>query len=186
MEMPLSEQQLIEGIRAGDSDAFNMMFRSYYSMLYHIARGILRDEGWAEEVVQDVFIKIWESGEKLSINTSLSAYLMTMTRNRCFDYLRAQARQLKTISIHNLEVQEELHRYGFAGFDEELFSDRTEIKLKKALEQLPPQCGEIFKLNRFEGFSIREIADKLHLSISTVKTQITRALQKLRDALDSP
>jgi RNA polymerase sigma-70 factor (ECF subfamily) len=107
-----------------------------------------------------------------------------MVRNRCIDYMRANARQIKTVSIENPDIQLKLHELGMeTSFDEELFSDATEIALKKALEQLPPQCREVFTLNRFDGLSVKEISEKLNISVSTVKTQIARALKKLKEAI---
>ena len=174
------EQQMIKGLVSGDKTAFDMLFKSYYSAMVHIANDILHDAGLAEEVVQDVFVKLWKNRFSLSIDSSLSAYLVTMVRNRSIDCLRAKARKIKTISIDHPDVQAQLHEIGMdATFEEELFSTPLEIAFQQALEQLPPQCRQIFMLNRFDGHSHKEIADMLQISVSTVKTQITRALQKL-------
>ena len=169
---------------SGDKGAFNMLFRSYYSTLVFIAHDILRDRLLAEEAVQDVFVKFWKTVSNLSISTSLGSYLAAMVHNRCIDYLRANERRIKTVSIENPEVQLTLHELGMeASFEEELFSDSMEITLKRALEQLPPQCRQIFVLNRFDDLSTKEIAEKLNISVSTVKTQIARALKKLKEAV---
>ena len=175
------EQQLIQGILSKDKSAFDMLFRSYYSALVFIASDILRDRPSAEEAVQDVFVKLWKTGSTLSINTSLSSYLTTMVRNRCIDYLRANERRIKTVSIENPDIQIKLHELGMeTSFEEELFPDSLEIAIKQALEKLPPQCRQIFELNRFDGLSTKEISEKLNISVSTVKTQIARALKKLQ------
>ena len=174
------EQQLIEGILSKDKSAFDMLFRSYYSALVRIACDIVNDKQVAEEVVQDTFVKLWESGSDLTINSLLSAYLVKMVRNRSIDYLRAAARELKTISIDHPEVQAQLHEMGMeATFEDELFATPLEMALQQGIEQLPPQCKRIFKLNRFDGYSHKEIADELQISVSAVKTQIARALQKM-------
>ena len=178
------EQQLIQGILSKDKGAFDMLFRSYYSALVFYATDILRDRQLAEEAVQDVFIKLWKTGSNLSINTSLDSYLTSMVHNRCIDYIRANERRIKTVSIEDRDVQIKLHELGMeASFDEELFSDSMEITLQRALEQLPPQCRQIFVLNRFDELSTKEIAEKLNISVSTVKTQISRALKKLKEAV---
>ena len=179
------EQQLIQGILSKDKSAFDMLFRSYYSPLMLIASDILRNRQLAEEAVQDVFVKLWKMGPGLSIDSSLSAYLTKMVRNRCIDYLRANERRIKTVSIENREVQLKLHEYGMNdSFEEELYSDSLEIALKQAIDQLPSQCRQIFVLNRFDGLSTKEISEKLNISVSTVKTQITRALQKMKEAVN--
>jgi RNA polymerase sigma-70 factor (ECF subfamily) len=178
--MRMVEQQLIEGLLSKDRSAFDVLFRSYYSTLVRIASDILHDRQAAEDVVQDTFVKLWETGSGLTINSSLSAYLVKMVRNRCIDSLRAAAREPGTVSIDLPEVQAQLHEMGMeADFEDELFATPLEIALTRAIEQLPPQCKRIFTLNRFDGYSHKEIADELHISASTVKTQITRALQKL-------
>ena len=161
-----------------------MLFRSYYETLLFVATGLLRDRQLAEEAVQDVFVKLWKIGSNLSINCSLESYLTTMVRNRCIDYLRANERRIKTVSIENHEVRAKLHEMGTdASFEEDLFADNMEDVVKQALEKLPFQCRQIFELSRFDGLSNKEISEKLKLSVSTVKTQISRALQKMREAL---
>ncbi len=178
------EQQLINDILSGDKNAFELLFKTYYSSLVLIAKDILWDSRLAEETVQDVFVKLWKNANDLSINTSLSSYLVSMVRNRSIDYLRAKARQIKTVSIENWEIQAKLHDLGIgATFDEELFPAPLEIALKQALEQLPPQCKQIFVLNRFDGYTPKEISKMLDISTSTVKTQITRALLKLKETI---
>ena len=173
------EQQLIQGLLSKDKGSFDMLFRSYYGVLVRIACDMLGDKQSAEDVVQETFIKLWDSGPDLTINSSLSAYLLKMVRNRCIDFLRAKTRE-KTISIDHPEVQAQLHEIGIEkAFDEELFSTPLEIVLQQAIDQLPPQCKLIFTLNRFDGCSHKEIAEKLQISVSTVKTQILRALKKI-------
>ncbi len=167
-----------------DKTVFDLLFRTYYSTFVYVAYDILRDMKLAEDVVQDVFVKLWKNGPNLSITTSLSSYLISMVRNRCFDYLRAKDRRIATVSIENIEVQKKLHDLGMEStFDDELFSNPTEIAIKRALEELPPQCRQIFILNRFEGYSPKEISEKMQISINTVKVHITRALQKIKETV---
>jgi RNA polymerase sigma-70 factor (ECF subfamily) len=179
------EQQLIQGILSKDKGAFDMLFRSYYSTLVFVASDMLNNRQLAEEAVQDVFVKLWRSGANLSIDVSLGSYLTRMVRNRSIDYLRANERQIKTVSIENREIQIKLHDLGMdASVEEDLFSENLENAIEQAIEQLPAQCRQIFVLNRFDGFSHKEIAGQLNISVSTVKTQITRALQKLKEKLN--
>jgi RNA polymerase sigma-70 factor (ECF subfamily) len=178
--MRMVEQHLIQGILSKDKSAFDMLYRSYYKALVCIANNILSDNQLAEEAVQDVFIKLWKTGSNLFIDTSLSSYLTRMVHNRCIDYLRENDRRIKTISIENQEIRTQLHQYGIDNmFDEELFADDLEILINLTITQLPPQCRQVFTLSRFDGLTHKEIAEKLQISVSTVKTQITRALIKL-------
>jgi len=178
------EQKLIKELISGDKTAFDFLFKSHHSVMVRIANDILRDVGLAEEVVQDVFVKLWKNSSILSIDNSLNAYLVTMVRNRCIDCLRAKARRIKTISIDHPDVQAQLHKAGMdATFDEEFFPSPLEIAFQQALEQLPQQCRQIFLLNRIDGYSHKEIADMKKISVSAVKAQITRALQKITNFL---
>ena len=178
------EQYLIQGIMSKDKTAFDLLFRTYYSTFVYVAYDILHDMKLAEDVVQDVFIKLWKIGPNLSITTSLNSYLIGMVRNRCIDHLRSKERHIETVSIESIAVQQKLHELGIdSSFDEELFSSPAEIAIKRAIEQLPPQCRHIFILNRFEGYSPKKISEKLNISTNTVKVHITRALQKIRDAV---
>ncbi|MDR1719883.1 MAG: RNA polymerase sigma-70 factor [Dysgonamonadaceae bacterium] len=166
-----------------DKNYFEELFRTYYSQLFFIAKGILLDEGVAEEIVQDVFIKIWESGGLPKIDGSLKAYLAVMTRNHCIDYLRRQnsAKHLQTVSLDNRNVRAALLDVESDDFiREELFADPVVSALRRAINELPAQCQQIFRLSRFEGYSHAQIAEMLNISVSTVKTQLSRALQKLR------
>jgi len=175
------EQQLIKGIKLKDKSSFDTLFFTYYSTLLLIANDILDDIWVSEEVVQDVFVKIWNSGADISIETSLGAYLAMMVRNKSIDHLRSKKHQIKTVSLDNMEIQLKLHSLGAdSSFEDELFTDPLEAKLKQIIDQLPPKCKQIFILNRFDGYSAKEISEMLQLSLNTVKTQITRALQKLK------
>jgi RNA polymerase sigma-70 factor (ECF subfamily) len=178
------EQKLLKELVSGDRHAFDVLFRTYYSQLFFIARDILLDSNVAEEIVQDVFVKIWESSATLSVSHSLKAYLAGMTRNRCIDYLRNQktTKHITTISLDDINVRSQLLNLESDTFiREELFTDPVENALRKAIDELAPQCRQIFTLNRFEGYSCQQIAEMLNLSVSTVKTQVARALQKLKE-----
>ena len=177
------KQQRIQGILSEDKNAFDTLFKSYYGKLVLIANSILHDKQLSEEAVQDVFVKLWEMAPNLTIEKSVGTYLAKMVHNRSIDYLRANERRIQTVSIEDREIQAKLHELGHISFEDELFSDHLEVALKQALEQLPPQCRQIFILNRFDGYSPREISEILQVSVSTVKTQITRALQKLKSGL---
>jgi len=178
------EQHFIKRLKSGDKTVFDMLYSHYYSTMVRIAHDILHDTGLAEEVVQDIFVKLWENCSTLSINSSLSAYIIKMVRNRSIDCLKAKARKIDTVSIDQSEIQAKLHEMGMdTTIEEELFSTPLEIAFQHTLEQLPAQCRQIFILNRLDGYSNKEISDMLQISVSTVKTQISRALQKLTASL---
>lgn len=181
------EQQLISKVQSGDRSAFEMLFKTYYKPLVYIAESILHDGALAEEVVQDVFVKIWKAGNTLSIEKSLYSYLTGMARNRSVDYIRNRERSIKTVSMDDEEIRIKLlylESDSIAEGDIPLQSPELD-RVKQAIEQLPTQCKQIFLLSRIEDYSYSEIAEKMQISVSTVKTQMGRAMQKLKNLLVS-
>lgn len=178
------EEELIKKIKMGEHKAIVLLFTSYYSPLCTYATGILKDKETAREIVQDVFIKIWESGNNLQIATTLKGYLYRSVHNRCLNYIRDNARTKKL--LYPSHPQSEILRLRIEtppDVIDSLFSEDSEKCLMKAIDALPEQCRKVFYLCRFENFSYSEISVKLNISISTVKTQMQRAMMKLADAL---
>ena len=180
------EQNMIKGIKSGDNSVFDLLFRTYYSLLFHLVKDIIGNRAIAEEITQDVFIKIWEMRLNLTIHDSLKAYLKTTAKNQAFGYLRSQKalKQIKTISYEDAEIQMKLmNMESNMKIQEELFTDPKEVKLKEVVENLAPQCKQIFVLSRYEEYTHQQIAEMLHITTGTVKKQIARALQKLKDVI---
>jgi len=172
----LNEQDhfLIEGLKRGDRAIFERIFRSYYQELCGFALRYLADPVEAEEVVQDLFFKLWTRREELLINTSLKSYLYKAVANHSLNHLR------------HLEIQRKYMDY--VGFDVNNVSGGIHIDsdgelqrvVKQALQELPEKRREIFEMSRFEGLRYHEIAEKLGINIKTVETQMTRALEFMR------
>lgn len=172
--------------KQSDEKAFEYIFHAYYHSLCEYADGILHSHAEAEDIVSDCFFEFWNKRELINVKYSLKSYLFISVRNASLNYLKKQ----KTKDKFAKEQQEQL-KYPFFLHDsisreiEELQQmEEFENKLRKAIDRLPKQCHYIFFLNRFEQMSYQEIASKLNLSIGTVKTQIARALKKLRDELE--
>jgi RNA polymerase sigma-70 factor, ECF subfamily len=169
-----------------DDKSFGLLFQNNYSKLCTFARDYIQNPEIAEEIVQDIFIKIWNLRENLVIKSSLRAYLYKMVHNHSLNYIRDHSTH-KTIieeKMDNLEILDNVS-HGEIGnpIFESILSDEAEINLKHALLQLPEQCREIFIACRFDGLSYAEIAQKKSISVSTVKTQMGRAMEKLHAAL---
>lgn len=178
------EKEIIDKIREGDRKAFDFLFVSYYPELCTYARDLVRLSEIAEEVVQDVFFKIWNRRSVLSIQTSLKAYLYRMVHNHCLNYIRDHSTQktIKTFSLEDLQTRLAIIdlESSDSAFDD-LLSEQIEADLNTAINALPEQCRKIFYLCRFQGFSYPDIASELDISVSTVKTQMLRAMDKLKD-----
>ncbi len=162
-------------IAAGDRTAFEALFRLHYRALCAFAMGYLKDGDQAEDLVQDLFFRLWLDREKVTITTSTKAYLYASVRNRCLNAVKAGSR----IRVLNEEVD-----------DQPLDDDRTEdehteriARVQAAIEALPEERRKVFKLSRYEGLKYHEIAERLGISIKTVENQMGSALKTLRTEL---
>jgi RNA polymerase sigma-70 factor, ECF subfamily len=176
--MEVNEKELISLIERRNEVAFEQVFKMHYKNLHAYACSILKDEVAAEEMVQNVFFKLWERTEHLSINGSLVAYLYRAVNNESLNYLKHQ----KVRAAHGKFVvyRGEGHTENASGA---LQTKELEARLQIAMNELPEQCRTIFQMSRFEELRYREIADQLGLSIKTVENQMGKALKLLRQKL---
>ena len=130
----------------------------------------------AEEVVSEVFFKLWKNKKKLNVKTSFRSYLFIAVRNQAFDYLR-KVRRVNYIDDTEAIKSKIADRH--SPLEEAIFNE-IYFNLEKAIENLPQQCRMIFRMSRDEGLRYREIANQLNISNKTVETQMGRALKKLR------
>lgn len=153
---------------------FETLFKSHFKELHSYANTLVRDELVAEEIVQNLFFKLWEKKENLNIHTSLRAYLYRSTYNESLNYLRHQKVKLKYQQHSEYTMKDKADNLN------QLEAKELERKLHSALNRLPEACRTIFQMSRFEDLKYREIADKLNISIKTVENQMGKALRTLR------
>jgi RNA polymerase sigma-70 factor (ECF subfamily) len=154
------------------------MFRQYYQMLCSYALKFTGDPDSAEEVVQDLFYKLWEKRMELHINTSVKSYLFSAVHNRCLKYI--EHRQVETrYRSYYLQHESEIDN------EPQESANINELQgiINKTLSALPERCGRIFRLNRYEGLKYHEIAEKLSISVKTVEANMGKALKMLRKNL---
>lgn len=151
------------------------MFKEYYNPLCNFAATITSDRKMAQDVVQDVFTKLWDKRNELSINSNEKNYLFQAVKHRAFEILRKRQNE-SILNITDLEQS-----FGRAKEMEDQ-ADKFMLKeyLYNSIRQLPPKCQEIFVLNKVNGLTYTEIADDLDISVKTVENQIGRAYRKLR------
>ncbi len=172
--MNQEDLQLITGLKDGDRAVFEHIFRKYYSELCRFSLRYLPDKLVAEEVIQDLFCKLWFRKSELVINTSLRNYLYKATVNFCLNYLHHQEMERRYVGFVGFEMDEAT---GGSALDSD---GELSGVFEKALLRLPQKRREIFEMSRFEGMKYQEIADKLGVNIKTVETQMTRALDFMR------
>jgi RNA polymerase sigma-70 factor (ECF subfamily) len=180
----LAEKRLIESIKEGDFKSYELLFKSYYSSLCKYARSLVHNGATAEDIVMDLFIKLWESQDKLLINTSLNAYLFRSVHNRCMNYLTRTSHRFSNLDDETIEKLNKLVSNDSINVPSAEYNTIELIQeIDSAIEKLPEECRRIFIMSRTEELSHKEIAEKLNLSVNTVKVQIYRALIKMREHL---
>lgn len=163
-------------IAAGDRNAFEALFRAHYKPLCAFAVQYVKDGDKAEDVVQDLFFRLWQDREKTSITTSLKSYLFTSVRNRCLNAAKVQSR------VRSLDPEEKDHVEDQEQRSEDEHAERS-ARVNAAIEGLPEERRKVFKLSRHEGLKYHEIAERLGISIKTVENQMGKALKTLREEL---
>lgn len=167
-------------LEKGEKYAFETLFRLYYSKLLYIARGYLVYQQEAENIVQNVFLKIWENRECLGEVSNINSYLYTMTKNLCLDQLKHEKVKRNYLD-NNYHIKSEI-QYKFIQDEAAslLLENELEDKIVQSIELLPEKCKNIFKKSRLEGLKHSEIAAELGVSPRTVDNHIANALRHMR------
>lgn len=162
---------------------YTAIYKVYFPKMVRFSQTYVLSEPDAENIVQDIFLYLWEHREALPAINNLNAFLFMMVKNRCIDFLRKQIQtQDKKHPLTSVQEKElQLKLYSLQEFDENHFSERDiEAIITNAINNLPEKCREIFVLSRFEGLRHKEIAERLQISTNTIEGQIAIALRKLR------
>jgi len=172
------EKLLLDNIKKNDKASFSIIFTQYYKDLVTFSFGIVRNINTAEEIVQDVFINLWENRASLQIERSLKSYLLKSVQNYSLNWLqhvKVQSRFATYAKDHHLLSGNETENY--------VLHSELEQNLQQALDKIPPEYAQAFRMNRFENLSYPEIGQKLGVSTRTIEVRISKALSLLREAL---
>lgn len=175
----------IEKIKQGDVGVFQQLFHTYYARLCVYAERITGNDIAAEEIVSDMFLKLWEKREQLNIKSSVESYLISAVHHQSVNYLKHVKVEEKyweaaQYQLRNIDL---LNPYDASNPLSPLITEEITREIESAIDALPPQCREILRLNKFEELSYDEIAERLGVSVNTVRTQIVRAMRKLQISL---
>jgi RNA polymerase sigma-70 factor (ECF subfamily) len=174
----IRDTEITRRIRNGDAGQFESLFRSSYVSLVRYAKTLIKDHDTAEEIVQDLFFRLWQDKEKINIESSLNGYLFRSVHNRCLHHIE----HIKVVERHAEEVSYDQPQLQESPSDILNYKELQE-KVARILERLPERCGKIFTMNRFEGLKYTEIAEKLSVSVKTVEANMGRALKEFRREL---
>lgn len=157
-----------------NSIPFDALFLKYHKELLNLSYNIVRDRDAAKDVVQEVFTRLWSNRSEMEFGEQIRHYLFKATSHTSLNYLRSRRK------LYRLEDYNELsHLVAPSGTETSSFGE-LELRIRQAIDRLPPQCKTIFLLSRHEGLKYQEIAETLDLSIKTVESQMGIALEKLR------
>lgn len=174
----LSDMELIGKIGEDSEPAFEKLFRKYYTSLVLFALKFTGNREDAEEITQQLFVNVWDKRKDIVFKTSVKAYLFSSIRNNCLDYLKHK----KIKQNYAEKIIREYQKENFPRFD--LYTSKETInRINNAIESLPDQRKRVFKMNRFEGYKYKEIANKLDITEKTVENHIGTALKQLRELL---
>lgn len=161
-------------LKKGDTNAFKIIFDTYYSRLYTFSLNYVAEGYEAEEIVENVLLKLWQKRDKADKINNLKSYLYTMVRNASLDYLKKEKKFVRLdIEKHDATTLK----------DQFIIEEETHAILFQALETLPKKCRKVFELSCLEGLKYKDIAEDLQISLNTVKSQRARAIELLKSYL---
>lgn len=177
---PLNELQLVKKLAEGDFNAFDALFKFYHKKLYHFALSLLKNSEDAEDVVQEVFVRIWENRDNIKIRHSFKSFLFTIAYNIIVNQLRKRMADVRFREKLEKNIQTDLTREA-----DHLVYMELDNRFRTVLSQLPPQRKRIYKMHRDLKMTYKEIGQKLNISPNTVRNQFSEALKFLQEQMKS-
>lgn len=177
----LNQRELLIRVKSADDHAFRQLFDQFVKKVYYFVYGHIKDKLEAEDITQNVFVRIWEKKEMIDPDRSFDGFIFTIAHRLVIDHFRINAKlyRLKNVvPLSEADIPSSIHT------DDLVHHHQLESLYHKALQSLPPRRKEIFLLSRHSGLSNREIAEKMGISVKTVESQMTAALGFLRDFFD--
>jgi len=176
-----SNTELVKLMKKGDLKAFDIIFKKYSRRLYVFVFRYVKQEADAEEIVQEVFIKIWKSRDKINVYTSFESFLFTIAHNATVNLLKKRAIEQKYVEhVKSIQYIEESYE-----LTDEIHYKELKQKFQGVFNELSPRQKEIFQLSREDGLSNKEIAEKLGISVQTVKNHLVTTLSFLKSKLNN-
>ena len=180
------EVQLMKKIKAKDADALKELYNLYDRLLFGMIISIVKKREEAEDVLQEVFVNIWEKAHTFDENRgNVYSWIVTLTRNKAIDRIRSKGyktQQKQSVSVH--EPAFKLEGDKFDPLETTIFSDRAEM-VKKALKEIPEAQSKVLKIAYYRGMTQSEISDHLDIPLGTVKTRTRQGMIKLKNILES-
>jgi RNA polymerase sigma-70 factor (family 1) len=179
-EVQNDERELLLRLRDGDHTAYTQLYKQYSAILYNNVLRLVNDPDAAEDLLQDLFLKVWTNRAAIDPGLAFKGYLFTCSRNLVYDYLR------------RTNVRQQLERYmlmvlreGYQHIQEDIFYRETSEILRNAIAQLPPQRQKIYTMCKLEGLSYDEVAKSLNIGRATVQDHMVKANRFIKEKIRS-
>ena len=170
---PNNDKFILKSRSNGEEKIFDYIFRKYYKSLCVLANIYIHDLNRSQSIVQDCFIKLWISREKMPEIHCFSSYLFLMVKNSSIDFLRKRKKEVDISEVYNLPDKNN-------NPEEDILSKELESEIIQRLSDLPDRCRIAFEYSRFDDYTYPEIAKKMNVSVKAVEALITRSLKILR------
>jgi RNA polymerase sigma-70 factor, ECF subfamily len=177
--------KILADLKKGKKKAFRKVFTTYYPRLEKYAFYLIANSQEAEDLVQDIFLHVWENRQAIKTDSSFDSYLFTLVRNRCLNVLKKKLVEKKYIDKIQITT-EELYNISF-GMDEDFLSTEKLLfeELEKIIEEMPKRCRSAFCLKWKEGKKIREIAEIMGISATMVDKHLAKGMEIVRQKMTS-
>jgi len=169
---------LVTRLNDSDEDAFEQLYQLYSGRLFGYLIKLIKSELFAQELLQDTFIKLWNNREKINTDKSFRSYLFRIAENNVYDFFRKAARDKK---LQAAIIKSACRHYQHV--EENLLTKENEQILQDAINLLPPKRRQIFQLIKIEERSYDEVSTLLNISVSTINDHIVKATKSIREAL---
>lgn len=170
------EIKWVKALRSGNQQALEWLFQKYHHALYYHALDFLKSPAMAEDVVQEIFVKLWENRKQIKPELSFKAYLFCIAKNHIINQLKRTSREIKAFKEISYRTSS-----GHNMVEEEIIFAETEILARKALDELPPKRKKVFIMHRLEGKRYGEIATLMNISKNTVRDHVVKADKTIKE-----
>ena len=173
-----NDEELMQEIKADNMFAFDILYKKYCKRLYKFGNSILKSQVDTENLIQDVFLNLWENRQKVEKDSSIKSYVFTITYNSAISIIRKKARESEFV-----EYLKSLQDINVEPVNVELEYNELTNKLDEIIKELPQRQKEVYLLHRVEGLKYNEIAERLNISVNTIENHMSRALKTIREKL---
>ena len=173
-----NDEELMQEIKADNMFAFDVLYKKYSKKLYKFGYSILKSKEETENLIQDVYLNLWENRHKVEKDSSVKSYVFTITYNSAISVIRKKAKESQFV-----EYLKSLQQINIEPVNVELEYNELTKKLDEIVKALPQRQKEVYLMHKVDGLKYSEITERLHISVNTIENHMSRALKTIRKKL---